>query len=597
MQGITKIKIPSIKLYLSLMFIVMALFLSSCSQQDNQGEILVSNDRLSAPLPEALRALVVHENNLVVEVVVDGEAPKACTNLTVDTENATFSCNIVLPGGSHTLLMVYSIMDTNYGTMEVAKSSSVDVDVVVGETTSADFSMEILTYDYDKDGDGINNLTELDEGSNPNESSYYIGGTIEGLLGRGAIIQVNGGSDLTLSRNGNFRFTPAVADMSSYAVTVRVHPSGLSQTCSVENDEGTISSATVLDVTVVCAIKNVAKKISTTEYNNPPQIDNGKVVWEGYFGDFGGSSIIFYDSAGGITLPSVLGGQYNNSPQIHNGQIVWSGKDFSGDTRVYFYDSATEETRQLDGNSNRDDFSPQIDNGLVIWVGTDNVSGASGVYFYDTAAGGESIRLANNAKKDSSPQISDGQVVWSGFDGNDDEIYLYDRATDEVKPLTNNTKKDSSPQIHNGQVVWSGFDENDNEIYLYDRATDEVKPLTNNTKKDSLPQIHNGQVVWVGNDGSDDEIFFYDHITEKTTQLTDNETNDFSPQIDHGQVVWIGFDDGFAQEIFFYDHLIGKTAQLTDNEYITNSTSPRIDNGKIVWINNYDFDNEVFFLE
>ncbi|NOX42115.1 MAG: hypothetical protein GXP19_00020, partial [Gammaproteobacteria bacterium] len=161
-----RIAFVDIKLYLALMFIVPALTLSGCSQKSNQNEGSISNDTLSVPLPSALKALALDATNLVVEVAVDGGTPQACTNLTVDPAAGTYSCTITLSGGAHTLILINSIIDATYGTMQVTATSGIEVNIVVGQTTPADFSATTLTY-YDDDSDGINNLEELNAGTDP----------------------------------------------------------------------------------------------------------------------------------------------------------------------------------------------------------------------------------------------------------------------------------------------------------------------------------------------------------------------------------------------------------------------------------------------
>ncbi|MCF6235867.1 MAG: Ig-like domain-containing protein [Gammaproteobacteria bacterium] len=168
MQNTTRINIPGMKFHFLLMFTVIALLLSGCAQQTGQEEVQLSNDRLSAPLPRALRALD-NESNLVVEVVINGEAPKVCANLAVDKENATFSCDITVSAGPHTLSLIYSIIDPTYEKVKVAITSSIEVKVVEGEAAAADFSSEVMTYE-DSDNDGINNLDELNAGTDPNVS-------------------------------------------------------------------------------------------------------------------------------------------------------------------------------------------------------------------------------------------------------------------------------------------------------------------------------------------------------------------------------------------------------------------------------------------
>ena len=82
-------------------------------------------------------------------------------------------------------------------------------------------------------------------------------------------------------------------------------------------------------------------------------------------------------------------------------------------------------------------------------------------------------------------------MVWQGYDGKDNEIFLYERATATTLQLTNNDYNDASPQINsNGDVVWYGYDGSDNEIFLYERATGTITQLTNNNYSDTSPQIN-----------------------------------------------------------------------------------------------------------
>jgi hypothetical protein len=177
MQSILGTVTAAKKLHLTFMAVMLAVALSGCSQTANQDEVSVSNDAMSAPLPDVLVALAVDETNLVVEVIVDGGTPQACTNLSVVA--GTFSCNVTIPAGAHTLTLVYSIIDATYGIVQVATSSGIAVDIVAGETTSADFSTATLTYD-DGDGDGVRNIDELDAGTDPSDDSCILDHSLVG---------------------------------------------------------------------------------------------------------------------------------------------------------------------------------------------------------------------------------------------------------------------------------------------------------------------------------------------------------------------------------------------------------------------------------
>ena len=80
-------------------------------------------------------------------------------------------------------------------------------------------------------------------------SSYSIGGTVSGLSSGSLVLQLNGGSPLTVPASGAFSFTSQVS--SGYAVTVSAQPVG--QTCTVGNGSGTGLTANISNVSVVCS--------------------------------------------------------------------------------------------------------------------------------------------------------------------------------------------------------------------------------------------------------------------------------------------------------------------------------------------------------
>lgn len=80
---------------------------------------------------------------------------------------------------------------------------------------------------------------------------YKVGGTVSGLgVGQSITLQNNGGDVLTLPVNGAFTFATGVVPASPYNVTVLTQPAG--QTCTVTNSTGTIGTADVGNIQVVC---------------------------------------------------------------------------------------------------------------------------------------------------------------------------------------------------------------------------------------------------------------------------------------------------------------------------------------------------------
>lgn len=84
-------------------------------------------------------------------------------------------------------------------------------------------------------------------------NAYSVGGTISGLAGT-VELQNNGGDDRSISTDGAFTFPTPVAAGSAFVVTVKTQPAG--HTCTVGNGAGTMGSANVADVSVVCAVNS-----------------------------------------------------------------------------------------------------------------------------------------------------------------------------------------------------------------------------------------------------------------------------------------------------------------------------------------------------
>lgn len=89
-------------------------------------------------------------------------------------------------------------------------------------------------------------------------ANVTVGGTVSGLVGTGLVLSLNGGAQtLPVSANGAFAFGSAVVEGSSYSVTVQTQPSSPSQTCTVSNGSGTVSTVSVTNIAVNC-VTNLA---------------------------------------------------------------------------------------------------------------------------------------------------------------------------------------------------------------------------------------------------------------------------------------------------------------------------------------------------
>ena len=81
---------------------------------------------------------------------------------------------------------------------------------------------------------------------------YSVGGTVSGLPSGSTLTLVDNGVDTaTVSANGGFQFAKALAQNSSYSVTVGSPPAG--EICTVANGSGSSITSNVSNITVSCA--------------------------------------------------------------------------------------------------------------------------------------------------------------------------------------------------------------------------------------------------------------------------------------------------------------------------------------------------------
>ncbi|MEP7043213.1 MAG: choice-of-anchor Q domain-containing protein [Dokdonella sp.] len=84
-------------------------------------------------------------------------------------------------------------------------------------------------------------------------ATYTVGGTVNGLVGSGLVLQQNGGDDMTIATNGSFTFPTSLADGSTFTVSASAQPSNPAQICVVANGNGTLAGADITDVAVMCS--------------------------------------------------------------------------------------------------------------------------------------------------------------------------------------------------------------------------------------------------------------------------------------------------------------------------------------------------------
>jgi large repetitive protein len=84
-------------------------------------------------------------------------------------------------------------------------------------------------------------------------NTYTVGGTVTGLVGNGLVLENNGTDDLSVTGNGSFAFATPIASGAAFSVVVKAQPTSPGQVCSVSQGSGSVASANITSVTVVCA--------------------------------------------------------------------------------------------------------------------------------------------------------------------------------------------------------------------------------------------------------------------------------------------------------------------------------------------------------
>lgn len=186
------------------------------------------------------------------------------TNVTIVCSSDTYSVGGTLSGLSGTVVLQNNAAndltltangDFTFSTA-VADGAGYQVTVKTQPSTqTCSVSSETGTID----GDDVTTVSVV-----CSTNTYTVGGTVSGLTGT-VVLQNNSANNLSVTANGSFTFTTAVADGAAYVVAVLTNPTSPSLTCTVANGSGTISGANVTSVTVTCRNKVIWVTNSTTD--------------------------------------------------------------------------------------------------------------------------------------------------------------------------------------------------------------------------------------------------------------------------------------------------------------------------------------------
>jgi hypothetical protein len=280
-------------------------------------------------------------------------------------------------------------------------------------------------------------------------TTYTIGGTISGLSGTGLVLQNNGGNNLSVSANGSFTFTTAIASGSTFNVTVFSQPSNPAQTCGVTaGGSGTVASANVTSVVVTCI--GSAGFVLTGSMSNARQehtatlLNNGNVLVAG--GRNSGTPLAsaeLYDTATGsfIVTGSLASVRYaHTATLLNNGHVLIAGGYSAPGLGVSaeLYDPATGTFTATGSMTIPRVFhtATLLDNGKVLIAGGESATATglgTSAELYDPATGTFTATGSMTIVRDTDTAtlLNDGNVLVAGGykpDGSDSvasaELYL-----------------------------------------------------------------------------------------------------------------------------------------------------------------------------
>jgi N-acetylneuraminic acid mutarotase len=204
--------------------------------------------------------VLTQPSNSVQNCVVTSGSGTASANVTsvqVTCTSVTFTIGGMVSGLSGTGLV---LQDNGANNLSVTASGSFTFTTAVA--SGGAYAVTVLTQPSNPvqncvvtggSGTASANVTNVQVTCTLVTGPFTIGGTVTNLSGAGnsVVLQNNGGNNLSVTANGSFTFTTAVASGGAYAVTVSTPPSSPAQTCSVANGSGT-ANANVTNVTVNC---------------------------------------------------------------------------------------------------------------------------------------------------------------------------------------------------------------------------------------------------------------------------------------------------------------------------------------------------------
>ena len=140
------------------------------------------------------------------------------------------------------------------------------------------------------------------------DSGYVVSGTVTGLEGQ-LVLQNNSKDDLTISKDGTFRFETNINQNEKFNVETFREP--CEQGCAIENGSGTINGKNIDNVKINCSVKTWTK---SQKFLQGTVFEDLDILIEKTVVDSKGDAVVFWYASTG---PHYYKSEYRNKKWIH----------------------------------------------------------------------------------------------------------------------------------------------------------------------------------------------------------------------------------------------------------------------------------------
>lgn len=256
----------------------------------------------------------------------------------------------------------------------------------------------------------------------------------------------------------------------------------------------------------------------------------------------------------------------------NDGRLAWASVR-EGNFEIYVWDSATELITNVSNNPNADLNPVWSEDGWLAWVEdfVDDYHLSWNINVLNTTTQQRYVIPAGRNSETIYPKWAvGGRLAWASQSEGNYEIYVWDRAINEVTNISRHPARDINPAwSNNGRLAWSSNRSGNSDIYIWDSS---IGLIPSNISRNSANNIHpvwspTGGLLWeatyAGND--DIEIFLVGEIGENPRVIGRNQNmNSQYLWSDEEWLVWLSDRTG-KHELYLWDNATGASIPIRSN--------------------------------